>query len=394
MTNLIRKIAYKLARRKFVSGFDRHCTNPIGRVLVYNKTEEFFLRGMFQDFSHTNNWESYEIAKVLNRLGYIVDVIDRTATLEDVDKIKDEYDLFLGLGTGDSGQYFADIAERVPSAVRVLYAMGPEPDLSNAITKARHNYFRSRHPDIPVVDRRLIHNVDTRRLYRSVDAIITIGNEFSVGSYHHLGKDVYKIYLSSYPELSLDENDIVKKDQKKFLYFGGNGNITKGLDLVLEAFVQRPDLELYIGAPTTEQDFNVFADPIIQQSSHIHRLGFIDVTSKAYHDLTALCGYVIMPSSSEGCATSVTTCMRRGLIPVVTLESGIEQVSQYGFLIQEGTVESVSRTIDTVSSITPQDFVQRIHTTYEQSHKYTQQNFTTSLTAALTAIFTNNNYEK
>lgn len=389
MVSLVQKIAYKLARRKFVLEFDQYCKEKKGRALLYSKTEEYSLRGMLQDFSHTNNWESYEIGKVLNELGFVVDVIDRTATLDDVRKIEDKYDLFLGLGAGDSGQYFADIAERVPRAKKILYAMGPEPDLSNKVTKARHDYFRMRHPDVPIKDRRLILNVDTKRLYSHVDAIITIGNEFSFGSYIPLGKPTFKIYLSTYPGLAMSEADIVKKNPRKFLYFGGSGNITKGLDLVLEVFAKHPEFELFIGAPAHEEDFNVFADPIIRQSPNIHRLGFVDVTSKQYFDLTAECGYVIMPSSSEGCATSVTTCMRRGLIPVVTAESGIEQVEEFGFLILEGTVEGIEGTIQKISNIPTEEFLRRVRETYKTSSKYTQDNFSKSLKDALIRAINN-----
>lgn len=386
MGSILKRIIYKLARRKFVHGFDTYCTKKIGRILLYNKTEEYYLRGYFQDFSHPNNWESFEMGKILNRLGFVVDVIDRTATLNDVKKIKNEYDLFIGLGVGDSGQYFADIAARVPKAIRVLYAMGPEPDLSNKITKSRHDYFRFRHPIIPVIDRRLIHNVDTTRLYEQVDEIIAIGNEFSVGSYKHLGKPVHKVYLSTYPELSISEEEFFKKNKKKFLYFGGNGNITKGLDLVLEVFANRPDLELFIGAPTTEEDFNVFSDPIITQSPNIKRLGFVDVSSRFFLDVTAECGYVIMPSSSEGSATSVTTCMRRGLVPVVTIETGIEEVQDFGYLISEGTIKGVEETIDEISKTTQAEFLEKVHKSYKESFKYTTESFTESFETIIKEI--------
>jgi glycosyltransferase involved in cell wall biosynthesis len=325
------------------------------------------------------------MATVLNKLGYVVDVIDRTADLNDVKKIEDVYDIFIGLGVGDSGQYFADIAERVPNAIKVLYAMGPEPDLSNRITKARHDYFRQRHPDIPVQDRRLILNVDTERLYKNTDAIIALGNEFSIGSYRHLGKPLHRVYLSTYPGLHMQYAEFAKKDPKTFLYFGGNGNITKGLDLVLEVFAKRPDLTLYIGAPSGEEDFNAFANPIISASPNIHHLGFVDVTSGRFNEITAVCGYGILPSSSEGCATSVTTCMRRGVVPAVTVESGIESVEDFGYLIPEGTVESVAQTVDII--VEHADALQeKAMKTYIESFKYTQDSYRRSLEEILITI--------
>lgn len=388
MTSLFKRIIFKLARRKFVRNFDCFSNKKNGKVLLYNKTEEYYLKGMFQDHSHPNNWESYEMGKIFNKLGYVVDVIDRTADLDDIKKIKDEYDLFLGLGAGDSGQYFSDIAERVPRAKKVLYAMGPEPDLSNKITKARHDYFRKRHPNIPVRDRRLICNVDTKRLYENVDEIITIGNEFSLGSYAHLGKPIHKVYLSTYHGLFINIEDLAKKDKKKFLYFGGNGNITKGLDLVLEVFSKHGELELLIGAPNSEEDFNAFADPIISSSPNIKRLGFVDVAGDLFSEVTENCGYVIMPSSSEGCATSVTTCMRRGLVPVVTRESGIEWVEKFGYLIPDGTIESVEKTVIQIANTSQEEFKEKVHETYRESFKYTTESFARSFEDIIKKIMT------
>ncbi len=392
MKNIVKRIIYKLARRKFVRGVDKFCINKKGRALLYFKTEGFFLRGFLQDFSHVNNWESFEIARILNTLGFVVDIIDRTATKDDIKKyIKDDYDLFIGLGAGDSGRYFAEIGEKTKKAVRVLYAMGPEPDLSNRITKARHDYFRSRHPDIPVQDRRLITAVDTKRLYSATDAIITIGNEFSYGSYLHLGKDVYKIYLSTQPDLSMDEMEFQKKNPKKFMYFGGNGNIVKGLDLVLEVFMERPDLELYIGASQNEEDFNVYAKPIFEKTKNIHNLGFVDVAGKEFRDVTSVCGYIIFPSASEGCATSVTTCMRRGLVPILTIESGVD-MGDFGYLILKGDIESVGKMVDVASRSSRDELIKRAQATYKESEKYTQKNFTKSFGEAVREILRKRDY--
>lgn len=387
MVNFIKQIINKIARRKFIRNFNKFCVVQKGRALIYYKTESFVLGDLLNDFSHVNNQESYEIAKILNKLGFVVDVIDRTADLNDIKKYitEDKYDIFIGLGAGDSGRYFPDIAERLPKAIKILYAMGPEPDLSDKITKDRHNYFRQRHPNIPVIDRRVINNVDTKRLYKNTDCIITIGNDFSYGSYLNLGKDVYKVYLGTYEALEFDKKYIDQKSPKKFLYFGGNGNITKGLDLVLEVFAGQPDLELYVGAPETEKDFNVFANEIFKTCSNIHNLGFVDVSSKLFHDITSMCGYVILPSSSEGCATSITTCMRRGLVPVVTVEAGVE-IKDFGILVKEGTVEAVQDAIIKASDISREEFEKRVLETYEDSEKYTNTNFKNTFEKAIKSI--------
>jgi hypothetical protein len=392
MKKLIQRIVAKLGRRKFVKDYKKFCTEKVGHALVYYKTETLIVKSAREDYSHTNNMECYEMVKILNKMGLWVDMVDRTATPEDFAHLEDKYDIFIGLGAGDSGRYFPDIAAKIPSAIKVLYAMGPEPDLSDRVTRDRHNYFRKRHPEYPVVDRRLVSAVDTDRLYKMTDAIITIGNEFSFGSYEHLGKELHKIYFSTYSELRMGLGDLAKKNKKKFLYFGGSGNILKGLDLTLEAFEKNPDLELYIGAPAGEEDFNAFANPIIERCKNIHRLGFVDVKGELFRKVTAECGFVIMLSASEGAATSMTTCMRRGLIPVATIEDGLE-LGDYGYLISDIDPDKLALQIKEISNVADDEFKRRVLGTYAASgNYYTLARFSQSLEEAFWKILARKNF--
>lgn len=388
-SKLFKRIIHKLARRKFVRDFDKFCTEKKGRALMYYKTEEFFLKGFLSDLSHPNNWESYQMAKILNGLGFVVDVIDRTATMSDVEKLRDEYDIFIGLGAGDSGKHFIDIAKRLSSAVRILYAMGPEPDLSNMITKKRHDEFLERFPGNKIVYRRMIHDVDITESMKYTEAIITCCNDWGIEGYKKFGKQIERVWLSSYEGLRTTPEEISKKNQKKFLYFGGNGNIMKGLPLVIEAFSKLPELELYIGAPKTEEDFNQIMNPMLDSSSNIHFVGFMDVKGEEYGGISRDCGYVILPSSSEGCATSVTTCMRRGLIPIVTIETGVD-VGDFGYMLESIDMDYMVNTIRSISKEDRAEFERRTQETYKESEKYTQENFTRTLNEAVKNIITKN----
>ncbi len=387
---IFQKIINKLARRKFVRGFDRFLKEKRGRALMYYKTEEFFLRGAFTDLSHPNNWESYQMACILNELGYVVDIIDRTAEMIHVSKIKDEYDLFIGLGAGDSGKHFIDIAKGLPSAIRILYAMGPEPDLSNQITKKRHDEFLERFPGNEIVYRRLIHNVDIIESIKHTEAIITCCNDWGIEGYRKFGKPVHRVWLSSYDGLRTSKEEIAEKDQKKFLYFGGNGNIMKGLPLAIEAFHNLPELTLYIGAPTSEEDFNKIMAPLLAASPNIHFIGFMDVKGAEYRKISSECGYVILPSSSEGCATSVTTCMRRGLIPIVTLEAGVD-VGDFGYMLESIEMNYLLSKFKAISEESRSEFLRRCEITYVESEKYTKENFTKTFREAVQNIISKQN---
>mgnify|MGYP000063504171 CR=1 FL=1 len=388
MNNIFKSILRKIFRRKIIKNFNKYCPRKEGHVLLYYKTDYYSLGGLLEDRSHTNEWESYEIAKVFNQLGFWVDIADRTISKNDIEKLEDKYDVFFGIGAGDSGQYFVDIAKKLTKAKKILYALGPEPNLSNRITKERHDYFLKRHPGSDIVVRRLIKEVDIDESMKFVDAIVTNCNEWGIEGYKKFEKPIERVWLSSFPSLRTTFAEIKEKDQTKFLYFGGNGNITKGLDLAIEAFAKLPHLELYIGAPKTEEDFNIVINPIIDNTPNIKFIGFMDVKSEKFSEISSKCAYVILPSSSEGCATSVTTCMRRGLVPIVTEESGVD-IGNFGFLLKSIKVGDLVEQISEVSNLDNKDYVRRSVLSYIESQKYTQSYFSHTLEKALLTILSN-----
>ena len=223
----------------------------IGNALIYYKTDPLVFKSLTRDYTHTNYWEIVEMVRIFNKLGYSVDVIDRTANIPNLN-LQDKYDIFLGIGAGDSGQFYSDIAEKIPKAIKILYAMGPEPVLSNELIKKRYDYFNKRHPGLNPEMRRVITRVDIDKAIKYTDAIFINGNDFTKNSYQKFGKEICRVFSSSHPDLAMKIEEPSKRSQNRFLYFGGNGNIVKGLDLVLEVFSGLPNIELYIGAPDYE----------------------------------------------------------------------------------------------------------------------------------------------
>lgn len=390
MKKILGKIFRKIFRKKFLKDYDKYCRTKIGRALVYYKTDPLVFKQIAKDYSHTNNWEIFEITKILNKLGFVVDIIDRTINIDDL-KLKDRYDIFIGAGSGDSGKYYVNICDMVPSAIKIFYALGLESNLSNQYMNRRYEYFKERHPNTNMQKRRIRSNIHIEEIMERTDFIFCVGNEFTQNSFKKFNKYIYQILLSSSPKLSSDVNQIINRNQKKFFYFGGNGNIVKGLDLTIEAFVNLPQFELYIGAPKTEEDFNKIYKPILSKVKNIHFIGFIDVDSNIYNKITSECGYVILPSSSEGCATSVTTCMRRGLIPVVTKETGVD-IGNFGYHIDDIKVDKLTELIKKIANSDREEFIKKSFDTYIESFKYTQANFSFTFKNALLDILKDTNY--
>jgi glycosyltransferase involved in cell wall biosynthesis len=188
--------------------------------------------------------------------------------------------------------------------------------------------------------------------------------------------------------MTINMDSLCSRDQGKFLYFGGNGNIVKGLDLVIEAFSELPEVELYICAPKNEEDFNAAYQDILARSKNIHFLGFIKVGGDTFNRVTSECGYVIFPSCSEGTASSVVTCMRRGLIPIVTYESGID-LDDFGYLIEDIHIEALKSRIKNISKEHRKDFNSRSIKTYFNSFNYTQAKFSEIFEKAIIHVLTN-----
>jgi len=381
-TQIHNYILLQLFNTKFRRNIARHNTPPVGRALVYYKNTSL-TPGYIHDYSHTNLWEISCLVKCLNRLGVIVDALDRS--LPTNFQPQNIYDLFVGIGTDDSGQHFPFLAKQLPRAVKILYAATSAPDQRNANIKKRHQQFNARHNhQLPL--RRLVTQSDLPTNMALTDHIFCVGNDHTMNPFHTFNKPVHKIWLSTAPHLSLDRAALVNKHRNNWLFFAGHGNILKGLDLVIEAFANLPELDIYI-CTILEPAIRDYYQPLLNKSTNIHLEGFLEVGSKRFQHLTSLCGYNILPSCSEGTATSVTTCMRRGLIPVVTPEAGVD-INGFGFLIKDISLPQLSQQILSLSNLPKNEFQQRIIDSYQASSHYTQTAYEQSIYHALLQVVT------
>jgi glycosyltransferase involved in cell wall biosynthesis len=71
----------------------------------------------------------------------------------------------------------------------------------------------------------------------------------------------------------------------------------------------------------------------------------VNPNSDEMDELCANNAFVLFPSCSEGTASSVITCMAKGLIPIVTKESGVN-LNDFGIEIESGTVDAVKDAIE------------------------------------------------
>lgn len=371
----------KIIRKNVIYNYKSHCSRKLGHALLYYKTEPFLNKYLVDSYTHTNNWEILEIAKVLNQLGYYVDIVDRNVDIKKF-KPKHKYNLFIGIGAGNSGRYYSKIASQLPNATKIFYADGANPEISKRRMLNRYQQFSKRNNGKMLKLRRIPDKINIGLAMKYSDAIFLIGNQTTLNTYRKYNKPIFRIFPSTSPKIEADLEQLKKRDKKKFLYFGGNGALVKGLYLLIETFSQLKDLELYICSPLDEYDFFECYSNLISKSKNIHLIGFVKVAGKKFNEITSKCGFVILPSASEGTATSVVTCMRKGLIPVVTRECGLD-IGDFGFIIKDIDIEALKKQILDISEISDTDFVERSIKTYIDSFKYTQANFSISFRKAL-----------
>ncbi len=184
------------------------------------------------------------------------------------------------------------------------------------------------------------------------DYATVLGNQFTVDTYKYAGKPLYRIPISScnlYPWAAEKDFDHCRNG---FLWFGSKGFVHKGLDLVLDAFVDMPDCHLYVCGPIDDEPaFQEAFDKELYNTPNIHTLGWVDVESDEFLDVSRKCVGLVYPSCAEGGGGCVIQCMHAGLIPLVTYESSVDISDEYGVLLNEFSAQEIVEKVRMLSSL-------------------------------------------
>lgn len=388
---LWRKIRKRLAKKAFIENLDGGRRDLSLRALLYYKNEPYWDPVAVSESAHTNLWEIIELQHILNRLGFVVDAIDRDCDGVDV---SNKYDLFLGLGAGNSGRHFVRLAEQTSSAVKIMLAMGPAPDLSNSLVEERYAAFRQR-TGVAAPSMRTVTKVTGDRFLAIADLadyIFAIGEpqSFSPQTYLEYGKPVLTFMPGVSSGVGFQPRWLRTRKRNTFLCFAGNGFICKGVDLLVEAFEQMPDMQLVICGPDSEPAFFETYGQRIAASANISYRGFISVGSKDFAQLCAECSYTILHSSSEGCATSVATCQCAGLPPLVSHATSID-VRDFGWILpDEDNIRGIVDTVRMAASVSVTEYRRRAMRTLDDAQRYSRSNYTATMTSNIIQVLSEN----
>lgn len=350
---------------------------PRGRVLLSYIPDAFTSADAEQlVHRHTHYWESVQIAKTYLAHGFSVDVVQ----YDDAKFMpKKAYDILVSARTD-----LERLAKLLPeNCLKIAHLDTAHFLTNNANALARLVDTRERRG----VTLRNLRTIEENWAIEAADMGCVLGNEFTAESYKYAGKPIHRIPISCTDTYPWPEDRNFDDARTRFMWFGSAGFVHKGLDLVLEAFKDLPDLSLTVCGPMdSEIRFaNAFHDDLYQ-TPNIETAGWTDVTSPAFTDICRQSVATIYPSCSEGGGGSVLTCMHAGLIPIVTRESSVD-VGDFGIVLDAGSIGDIKAAANRLAAMSVTELENRARAAWEHARaNHTQESFSKDYENFVTTI--------
>ena len=335
------EIVYKVQRashcylpRRTLNIYPEGGGEPRGRALVSYLPlplvgDPAFFRG------HSNVWESSEIVRIFNRLGYAVDLIawDDTSFLPAA-----PYDVVFDIHRN----LVRYSCERTKS---IFHMTGSNPEFSNRAEQERLNDLRQRR-GVSIGARRGVAAGDLPMLEENMaraDLITLIGNDVTAATFPgNVQMKMRQVVATGAWLPAALESTPLNARPSEFLWFNGGGAVHKGLDLVLEAFARHPELTLHVVGPyLKERDFVSTYRTELFKTPNIRSHGFLFPSDQRFLEIVPRVRAFVSPSCSEGISTAAITCMQAGMVPIISNNCGISLPAQGGILLAECTVETI-----------------------------------------------------
>jgi glycosyltransferase involved in cell wall biosynthesis len=184
------------------------------------------------------------------------------------------------------------------------------------------------------------------------DAISMFGNEFTESTYGIQASKVHRVPMSVTTEPEIIEGRNYTKAKKRFLWLNSHGALLKGLDIVIEAFMMRPELQLFVcGNTGRDAEFMNTIQSRIAGASNITMEGWVDIEGERFKTLVAECGWVVSASFSEGGGGSILNAMAKGLIPLISTSSSITLPAKTGFYLENNNAAAIVDLLKTVDEL-------------------------------------------
>jgi len=354
-----------------------------GNVLISYVIDPFIKDMSESKFnSHTNYWESLQIAKTFLELGFEVDVInyDNSEFFP-----KKNYNIFVG-----SRINFEKFAQRLnPDCIKIAHLTISHWCYNNK-AQCERLLFVQKKKGVTIYPKKM---VEINFAIENADFATILGNEFTKNTYRYANKNIYRVPISTPVIFPWPEKKDFKSCRKSFLWFGSEGMVHKGLDLVLEAFVAMPDFQLIVCGPISqENDFEKAYYKELYETKNIQTLGWIDITGPKFVEITNKCIGLIYPSCSEGGGGSVITCLHASLIPIVSYESSVDIKDDFGFILRNCSLDEIKYSINFVSNLPTEKLETMARKAWEFAREnHTRETFSRDYKNAITSILRERN---
>ncbi|GHX87720.1 TPA: hypothetical protein RSW75_003498 [Vibrio cholerae] len=357
------------------------------KVLLSYIQQPFIMRKYgLVSFKHTNFDEALAIADIFDSLGYRVDVIDYNCESK-IDY--SQYDIIFGFG-----EPFQRSFSSSKKLIRIFYGTGMNVNVQNANAMLRLYDFYSKHSIWLPSSVRYV-SKQWALQYSFSDTILALGNQYCADSYRKftLKSEVYQIpsfyYQRHDAAFMIEERR--KNNSKDYLWFGTSGAIHKGLDLILNYFIENDtEQTLHVcGLVEQEHDFFQLYKDKIETNKNIQYHGFIDIDSREFLEILLKCAFIIYPSCSEGGSPSVLNCVGNGgLLPIITRETTIDVDGS--IIIDSFSEDAIIRAISYANSLTQEELTEKQTLALESVQRgYTFEHYKRAMKEAISTTLIN-----
>ena len=219
------------------------------------------------------------------------------------------------------------------------------------------------------------------------DYITTCGNEFTMRTYRYAKKPIYGLPITVDVRWTWPEEKDFEQCRTRFLWFASRGMVHKGLDLVLDAFVDLPEYQLAIVGPVeSEPEFVRLYQRELYHQPNIKLIGWLDKEEQDFKRLLDQSVGHIFTSCSESGAACVLETMGAGVIPIVNYESSVD-VDDFGVLLKGASIEDIREGIRTIATMPAVELKRRARKAWEKvQSSYTRDNFAQSYETLIKGI--------
>jgi len=350
------------------------CDDNQKRAVIIYINQNLLVDVEGQELYRTNILEMNQILKVFINLNYSIDLIH----CQDFDNVRNlmekSYAIIFGFGNN-----FHSLCKNNPMAKKIMYVTENHPKISYEKEKERVDYFYNRHRRKIEMDRSFKYYKEEH--FDLVDHAIILG-EVTPYEKYEFDKSVIS------PTGFYNKNYVLKKrnfevSKRNFLWFGSNGAIHKGLDLLIDIFKHREDIVLHVcGLNDKDSKLLNFAPKF-----NIINYGKINVQSEKFLELVNTCSFVVLPSCSEGFSTSITTCMRHSMIPIVMKDTGFNRLEEKAFFLESYKLEYIEKELNSIININDELINEMHKEIYEFANKeFLLKNFNDKFKAIINNI--------